>query len=162
MKTPFQIVLSQVAKALREIDAIGHNKDLSVVDEETILQIDKARAKLINVLFSNGYELKRSYHVTESTHQRQLIPLGIDKPLPEPIPEREAVEGKPIFFLFGDDACRIYSDEGIEALTEYIESGEGYALYEYTGDVFDLMGNYTGWNDYIILSKDEYDKISEL
>lgn len=79
-------------------------------------------------------------------------------PLPEP------VEGKPepIHFLFGDDACRIYSEDGIEALTEYIESGEAYELYEYTGDAIDLISNFSGWDDYIILSKDEYNKISEL
>lgn len=78
--------------------------------------------------------------------------------LPEP------VEGKPEpqYFLFGNDACRTYSEEGMEALTEYIESGEGYALYKYTGDVFDLLGNYAEWTDYIILSKDEYDQLSEL
>jgi len=69
---------------------------------------------------------------------------------------------KPIHFLFGDDACRTYSDEGIEALAEYIESGDGYSLYEFTGDAIDLMYNYTGWNDYIILTPEEYQTLSEL
>jgi len=68
----------------------------------------------------------------------------------------------PIFFLFGNDACRVYSEDGLEALTEYIESGEGYSLYKFTGDVFDLMGNYTGWNDYTILTPEEYQTLSEL
>lgn len=70
-------------------------------------------------------------------------------------------EPKPKYFLFGNDACRIYSEDGIEALSKFIESGEGHALYKYTGDVFDLLGNYSEWTDYAILSKDEYDKISE-
>lgn len=66
-----------------------------------------------------------------------------------------------LFFLFGNDACRVYSEDGLEALAEYIESGEGYELYEYTGDAIELMCNYTGWNDYSILSAEEYQTLSE-
>jgi hypothetical protein len=88
-----------------------------------------------------------------------LFPIG-EQTQPKPLPE--LVEGKSTCFLFGDEACAIYSEDGIEALTEYIERGEGYALYEFTGDAIDLISNYTGWGDYIILNKTEYQTLSNL
>lgn len=69
----------------------------------------------------------------------------------------------PIYFLFGEDACRDWSEGGIKSLKKAVKNNEyNPCTYEFTGNVIELMEQYTGWNDYCILTKEEFDKINDL
>lgn len=67
----------------------------------------------------------------------------------------------PIYFLFGKDACNAFN-EGEEELQEFIDRGEDLTTYVYTGNVIELMSEFNGWDDYIILTEEDYNTISDL
>ena len=70
---------------------------------------------------------------------------------------------EPIYFLFGADACRDWSESGIRGLKKASRNNEyNPVTYEFTGNILELMEQYTGWNDYSILTKEEFDKINSI
>ena len=97
---------------------------------------------------------------------RCLIPVGGVKENGESIPFDEIsfqAEYKPDRLLFGEQACRIMFEDDVDTLIEQIEEeGIDYDLYEYTGDLPDLLAKLQGWGDYAFLSDIEYAKLNEL
>jgi hypothetical protein len=63
--------LQSIAKAIRAMDESGWlNKD-----SEEKRRWDEARARLINIIFSNGYELQsNTSRLTKSNYKRNLMP----------------------------------------------------------------------------------------
>jgi hypothetical protein len=69
MKTQLE-VLKQTAKAIKCLDAIGFANQ-SLEDKK---RLQSARAKMINVIFENGYELQQSsYRLIKSKVARELL-----------------------------------------------------------------------------------------
>ncbi len=65
--------LKQVAKAIKALDEFPSNS-AQLGSEANVERSDIARKSLINILFSNGYELQiGTYKVIKSTIKRDLI-----------------------------------------------------------------------------------------
>lgn len=67
------------------------------------------------------------------------------------------------YFLFGKHACEAYDEEGIEGLIKVISGGEGYAIFHFIGGSTipeELLSAYDGWEDFSVITKDEYDKLN--
>lgn len=68
------------------------------------------------------------------------------------------------YFLFGSPTCTVFGDEGVDGLIEAHEAG---AIQEPTVFKFedgvttptDLLGAFSGFEDYICLDEDEYENI---
>lgn len=69
----------------------------------------------------------------------------------------------PMRVLFGRDACEAH-DEGIEVLREYMEEDSGYAIESFEEDatVVEVLSAGDGWNDYHILTEEEYQQLEDL
>jgi len=66
-------VLRDVAKAIKSIDQHSTNV-LNYGTKTNANRVGKARRNLVNIIFSNGYELERgSYKVVKSKRKRPLI-----------------------------------------------------------------------------------------
>ena len=73
MKDIDLFAMKQVGKAIKELDEFRVSESY-VGTKTNVKRIDNARKNLINVLFSNGYELQRdTYKVVESKSKRKLI-----------------------------------------------------------------------------------------
>lgn len=72
-------------------------------------------------------------------------------------------EQKPTYFLFSSEAVGIYDDEGIDALVEAIENDNLMCdTFEYVPSVTlpcDLLDAFKGWDDYAVITKEEFDRI---
>ena len=69
------------------------------------------------------------------------------------------------YYLFGEVACRIYTNEGADAVIERYENDEYYGDWEtfefIEGETqsIDLMYAFNGYMDYAIITKEEYEKL---
>ena len=73
MKKTDLFVMQQIGKAIKALDEF-HVHEIYVGTKTNVKRINTARKNLINVLFSNGYELQRLTHkVIKSEHKRPLI-----------------------------------------------------------------------------------------
>ena len=63
--------------------------------------------------------------------------------------------------LFGEEACRIYDDYGIGGLIFAIKETDfdSFAIHHFQGDIFDLMAQMDGWNYFVWITEEEYDKL---
>ena len=65
--------LKQVGKAIKALDEFPSNST-QLGSEANVKRSDTARKSLVNILFSNGYELQiATYKVIKSTTKRDLI-----------------------------------------------------------------------------------------
>jgi hypothetical protein len=66
--------MKAIGKAIKELDQYHYNKTtVGIIDNDK--RITLARNKLINVLFSCGYELQHNtYRVVKSISKRELMP----------------------------------------------------------------------------------------
>ena len=65
--------MRQIGKAIKTLDAFRVSVEY-VGTQENVKRIDESRNNLINVLFSNGYELELyTYKVVRSKQTRDLI-----------------------------------------------------------------------------------------
>ena len=67
--------MRKIAKQIKEIDSIiGFGEVKSLGSKENADRLNEARRNLINILFSNGYELEyKTFKVIKSTNKRDLI-----------------------------------------------------------------------------------------
>jgi hypothetical protein len=64
-----------------------------------------------------------------------------------------------LYLLFGVEACRIYLEE--ENPVSKIKKGDfEYEVYEYNGDVADLLHTYSFHGDYAFISKKDFKRLS--
>jgi|GEM_PF-2614800 len=69
------------------------------------------------------------------------------------------------YYLFGEDVVRALSENGIEAVIELIEDNEVYSTLVFIEGVtksVELANEIQGYNDYAIISEEEYNKIKDL
>lgn len=70
--------------------------------------------------------------------------------------------GEPIYLLLGEDACREYEENGIDRVVQRYEDNDlGYGTHkiEDGGNLFDLLEAMDGWNNYTVITKEEYEKL---
>jgi hypothetical protein len=75
------------------------------------------------------------------------------------------VEKPSTYFLFGDDSCKILNDEGFGALCKAIrDDGLSFSIHKFPdgGNALDLLAQHDGWYDYAIITKRQYNKLTEL
>jgi hypothetical protein len=68
---------------------------------------------------------------------------------------------KDFYFLFGEEVCRLYHDESVEAAVKFAKKDGGYGLYHYntkTNTPDELLAEFEGWSEYAQLTKEEYDQ----
>lgn len=69
------------------------------------------------------------------------------------------------YYLFGEVACRTYANGGADAVIERYENDEfderweTFEFIEGETQSIDLMYAYNGFYDYVIITKEEYDKL---
>ena len=63
--------------------------------------------------------------------------------------------------LFGEEACRIYNEYGAVGLSFAIGENDfsDYHVMQFEGDVFELLSDMDGWNDFVWITEEEYDKL---
>lgn len=69
------------------------------------------------------------------------------------------------YFLFGKQASEVLMDEGMDSLIDCIEEGEiEYELYEVNSETnpAELLYTFKKWEDYFVLSFEEYNRINQL
>ena len=62
-------VLNEIKNAIKCIDSVAWGINYG----EQKQRINTARANLINIIFSEGFELSRNYRVVKQTTKRELI-----------------------------------------------------------------------------------------
>lgn len=70
--------------------------------------------------------------------------------------------GEPIYLLLGEDACREYEENGIDGVVERYEDNDLYFnsyIIKDGGSLFDLLEAMDGWNNYTVITKEEYEKL---
>jgi len=72
-------------------------------------------------------------------------------------------EMKVTYYLFGEDACREFEEEGIDSVVERYEDNDlTYETFKFIDGVTNsasLIESYDGWNGYAILTQEEYEKL---
>jgi hypothetical protein len=66
------------------------------------------------------------------------------------------------FYLFGEEAVKLYNEEGIESLKKHIKEGNSYAVFVFEEGVtksYELAESIIGWNDYTILTEQEFNNL---
>lgn len=80
----------------------------------------------------------------------------------EPMPMDENIS----YFLLGEEACALLMDNDFdEAVSIIEEENVVYDLFIYDAEVhsiIDLISQLRGWNDYCIIDKLQYDRLSEI
>jgi hypothetical protein len=76
------------------------------------------------------------------------------------------LDGKPIRILLGKDACNIMNEDGINELILQV-GVDCFIIYDTLTisegmDLFTVLSEFNGWDDYMILTEDEYQKIINL
>lgn len=69
------------------------------------------------------------------------------------------------YFLFGSDACRILLEDGQESLLSWLAENTEFAVVcynEYHSTPEELLDAYDGWRDYLPITKELYNIISNL
>ena len=62
------------------------------------------------------------------------------------------------YLLFGETASRIYYEEG--SIDNILKDKDiSYAIYQWDGDVDDLLSQMEGWFGYAWITKNEYNKL---
>ena len=74
------------------------------------------------------------------------------------------IEPKIKYYLFGEDAVRIFNDEGIKKFVKWAKSDDccGYGTFTFIDGVTDslqLVEAIDGWMDYAILDLEDFEKI---
>jgi len=70
---------------------------------------------------------------------------------------------KTLYFLFGSIACRNFDDMELDEFCKHIEyNGFDGALFKWSsGDVIELLEQNSGWDEYCIITKEQFETISE-
>lgn len=67
------------------------------------------------------------------------------------------------YYLFGEDACIELKTGGVEEVLKAFDRGEltytTFAYDERENESFDILNAYNGWNDFSIISKEEYEQL---
>lgn len=73
--------------------------------------------------------------------------------------EKEPID---IYLLFGESACKAFAERrNVEDVNRKVHFG---ALYHWNSEKnhpVELLGAYDGWNDYEVLTKEEYDQLTK-
>lgn len=75
------------------------------------------------------------------------------------------MEKKITYYLFGEVACGIYTNKGADAVIEQYENDvyygdwETFEFIEGETQSIDLMYAFNGYRDYVIITKEEYEKL---
>jgi hypothetical protein len=70
------------------------------------------------------------------------------------------------YFLFGHDVIRMYETLGIDEVIIGISNGYDYATYNFNkefenlSDPVDLLETYDGWDGWIEITEEEYNKLN--
>lgn len=82
--------------------------------------------------------------------------------VPEIMPK---LNKKKTYYLFGVDACHLYSEEGLETLLNKIENdGLDFGLFTFTeGETpsIDLLYAANSWDEYSTITEEEFDKLND-
>ena len=80
-------------------------------------------------------------------------------------PEETNTDDQVKYLLFGKKACEIMFEQSFEELITELENEEfEYAIHVYRNgdDVTDILSKVTGWEDYCLLTKEEYEQLLNL
>jgi hypothetical protein len=71
------------------------------------------------------------------------------------------------YFIFGEYVCRIYEETFniVKVINKINEENLDYSIFEFipnVTDVIDLMWKYNGYNNYCVITKQEYDLLVNL
>ncbi len=110
---------------------------------------------------SSEYLFKRSL-VEFAKECREMSREEFYNTIEEPMPDSEDVS----FFLFGKEACELVMELDFDKAVEVIEADNvSYALCTYNPEIdtpLYLLNQSQGWDDYCILEKSQYDRLSEI
>lgn len=71
---------------------------------------------------------------------------------------------KPVYFLFGSEACKFVEDNSMKEFIELIERKTFYdiwAVHKFT-DPVQLLSAYDGWYDFMVIKKKHFNKLNKL
>jgi hypothetical protein len=63
------------------------------------------------------------------------------------------------FLLYGEQACRIYKEEGIERVSS--TRGEIDIFDTEKIDIINTLSNFSGWGDVVVITESEYNLLFE-
>jgi hypothetical protein len=66
------------------------------------------------------------------------------------------------YFLFGRDACILMDEQGIEAFKDSMVNYATFKWVDGKSEPIDLLYAYDGWEEYCVLTEDEYHYIENL
>ena len=66
------------------------------------------------------------------------------------------------YFLFGRDACILMDEQGIEAFKDSMVPFATFKWVDGKSEPIDLLYAYDGWEEYCVLTEDEYHYIENL
>jgi len=66
------------------------------------------------------------------------------------------------YFLFGTDAVILLEEQGIEAFADTTIVYSTFEWKECKTDPVDLLMAFDGWQDYVVITEDEYDYLINL
>lgn len=66
------------------------------------------------------------------------------------------------YFLFGRDACILMDEQGIEAFKESTVPFATFKWVEGKTSPVDLLYEFDGWEEYCVITEDEYDYLQNL
>jgi hypothetical protein len=71
---------------------------------------------------------------------------------------------KEYYLIFGTEACTAFAEGGFKALEKWASEGFGYELFHWTktSDVCYLLRQYTGWGEFAVLTKRQYEIMDTL
>lgn len=71
---------------------------------------------------------------------------------------------KPIYFLFGSEACKFVEDNSMKEFIELIERKTFYDIWSIHKfiDPAQLLSAYAGWNDFMVIKKKHFKKLNKL
>jgi hypothetical protein len=74
------------------------------------------------------------------------------------------LDGKPIRILLGKEASCILVEEGMPSFVKYCKNDGCYEICTIKDgmDLFSILSSFDGWDDYVILTEKEYQKIIKL
>jgi hypothetical protein len=125
-----------------------------------------AKATTLSTLLLAQRELRQFYNDGESQALKELS-THIKELQSQP-------EKKAFYFLFGEDACRKYheitakksfeDDLTFEEFLEELKKIGGFAIHKYIEGEHpeNIMEAFVGWNDYAMITEEEYNLIEEI
>jgi hypothetical protein len=175
-ETPFavgiNITKNLVARIKDAQNAIKEHKFNSVsISVDTVFKNDEdgSRSKWLpdveNLkITSYGiyYYAQNKYDSADQIESNSLTEIKIFNKLLNEKSKKEKDSEKTIYILFGEEACNILDNDGINELINIVDSITfDIAKFKENDNVLDVLNSFNGWNGYTTINKAIYNKLAK-